>query len=422
MRPLSESAATTTKLLVEKGTDGRSSALIFRDLPEPPYATALIVSWRRTKVQLPFAKGWLRVDPFAPGAAVLPLDRFPLREQSLDLGDKELLVQGLVVDRSGWKLCNALTLRVVGAGTRSLRELEIPVDGAREFPAFRPDGRIRILAHKAQFGDMPENSLESLRAAFAAGVDHVEMDLRFSKDRVPILLHDWTVDRTTDGKGFAEALTYEQLHALDASKGSPGQSSAVRIPRLRDAILAAKGPGRILLDVKESNAADDIRKELEGLEDPGSKIWLFVDRSLNALIDLNRKLPAIPLIYGSVPDDLSEASLHKLRALGVVGFDLQWGSFDKSFVDAAHDAGLFVFSFTINEAETFREARELGVDGVETDRPDLLLAAREADAGPPTLPLLALVLSVFLLLALEYLSRKRRSIVRDSTAAPGDPS
>jgi glycerophosphoryl diester phosphodiesterase len=129
----------------------------------------------------------------------------------------------------------------------------------RSIEAIRQDLRsvsgttVLVAAHRAVHNRHPENSIRAIQEAIRLGVDIVEIDVKVSRDGIPFLLHDHTLDRTTTGKGDAEALTWQQLQALFLV--DKGRKTSLRIPSLEEALEAARGHVLVDLDLKTDNLA-----------------------------------------------------------------------------------------------------------------------------------------------------------------------
>lgn len=112
-----------------------------------------------------------------------------------------------------------------------------------------PDGSVMVVAHRGCWKGTSENSIDAIEACVAFGIDMVEIDVRATRDGVLILMHDATIDRTTDGTGKVEELDWAYLRTLhlreSAGRGSP--TTARTIPTFEDALRAAKG--RILINI-----------------------------------------------------------------------------------------------------------------------------------------------------------------------------
>jgi glycerophosphoryl diester phosphodiesterase len=114
-----------------------------------------------------------------------------------------------------------------------------------------PGAPIMTAAHRGQWREAPENSVPAITAAFADGAEIVELDVQLTKDGVPVLMHDTTVDRTTDGKGRVADLTLAEIRKLRLRQGLGGAQAALtgeRIPTLEEAMLLAKHRGLVNLD------------------------------------------------------------------------------------------------------------------------------------------------------------------------------
>lgn len=110
------------------------------------------------------------------------------------------------------------------------------------------EGKMMVAGHRGDSANVPENTMAAFRAAIAAGADMIETDVRLTKDGVPVLIHDRTADRTTDGKGYVKDMTFAELRTLNAgTKDVPQQ-----IPTLEELLeLLAATDVTLNLEVKE---------------------------------------------------------------------------------------------------------------------------------------------------------------------------
>ena len=122
------------------------------------------------------------------------------------------------------------------------------------------DGKFQVIAHRGGLGLMPENTLSAFRHADSLGVDVLEMDIHASSDGQLVVIHDRTVDRTTDGRGRVDSMTIRELQALDAgyrwedAQGRyPHRNRGVRIPLLED-VLSEFDHQRLLIEIKPNSA------------------------------------------------------------------------------------------------------------------------------------------------------------------------
>lgn len=132
----------------------------------------------------------------------------------------------------------------------------------------REAGRVHVCGHRGYSLHYPENTLTAFQAAKAAGATSVEIDVVLTADAEPIILHDLTVDRTTDGHGYVADLSLEQVRALDAGTPFHARFAGTKIPSLSEALEWAKREQMgIVLEIKEAErpdlAADRIANLLE---------------------------------------------------------------------------------------------------------------------------------------------------------------
>jgi predicted acyl esterase/glycerophosphoryl diester phosphodiesterase len=135
----------------------------------------------------------------------------------------------------------------------------VPFQLAAANPALQAGGVKQIIAHRGASLERPECTLASVRRAIDVGATAVEVDVRTSADGQLFILHDTTLNRTTNGKGAANKLTLAQLQQLDAGSWFDKKFKGERIPSLREALAACKGKVDILLDLKEQGDVYDRR-------------------------------------------------------------------------------------------------------------------------------------------------------------------
>ncbi len=175
----------------------------------------------------------------------------------------------------------------------------------------------QIVAHRGASSERPECTLSALRRAIEIGATTVEIDVRTSKDGILFLLHDATLDRTTNGKGPASALSLAELKKLDAGSWFDEKYRQERIPSLREALQVCRGKIDVLLDLKEQGERYNraISQDVLNYGDP-ERVLLGV-RSLEQAKQLRRLLPNSRQ-FGFIPDpgqidDFAEAGVEMIR-------------------------------------------------------------------------------------------------------------
>ncbi len=246
--------------------------------------------------------------------------------------------------------------------------------------------RPTILGHRGAGGLAPENTLDSFERALAEGADIIESDVHATRDGIPVLIHDPTVDRTTDGRGPVSELDWKELRALDAghhfeAEGEhPFRGRRIRVPSLEEA-LARFPKARFNLEIKDPRqvAAERVvslvrsagREDttlLTAGEDPimvGLRRVLAETGARPALgASLADILAVIRAAQSGVPPDTDSMALQIPAEFGgnpLVTSELLAHA-------AAH--GIAVHVWTINEPSEMGALLDLGVDGLVTDYPD----------------------------------------------------
>jgi glycerophosphoryl diester phosphodiesterase len=230
-----------------------------------------------------------------------------------------------------------------------------------------------IIGHRGASGYKPENTLLSFKKAISLNADMIEMDIFKCKTGELVIIHDNSVDRTTNGKGYIRDLTFKELRILDAGKGE-------KIPTLPEVLDLVNNKIKINLELKGEGTAGPvyelIRKYVE------EKGWSYNDFFISSfnhrllqefikLIPNNAAIKICPLIYG-IPIDLSQFTVN-LKAYSI---NVSADFIDKKFIDDAHTQGMKVFVYVVNNPDEAMKLKSLGIDGIFTDFPDMFRNCR----------------------------------------------
>ncbi len=229
--------------------------------------------------------------------------------------------------------------------------------------------RIKIIAHRGDSCCAPENTLVAIRNAFDKGAAMIEVDVRWSGDGIPVLMHDERVERTTNGVGPVNEIPLKALKTFDAGSWFGPEFKGEKIPTLAEALKEAKGRGKLVLDVKSWKMGKGIKKALEEAGVGPDAIYVWKNKKGAALKDFRKFLPEVGILWGGAPKTLKKSAFDNLKAQGVVGFDLDAGveKISTEFIKAAHKKGMFVSVYTILDPSEMRRFATLGVDAMETD-------------------------------------------------------
>lgn len=220
---------------------------------------------------------------------------------------------------------------------------------------------MRLIAHRGARFDEPENTLRAVKRAFECGADAVEIDVRLSSDHELIVIHDDTLERTTNGSGKVSEKTLKQLRTLDAGKGET-------IPTLSEVLsLVKKLEIAVVIEMKEPGMEDRVVREIADAEMERSVvISSFYHSSLLTLKELAPYLKT-GVILSSLP--VFPVTVTRNAKADII-FQ-RYPRLNQEYIEEALKNGLEIYVWTINTVEEFEEARELGVSGVVTDNPCL---------------------------------------------------
>lgn len=242
-----------------------------------------------------------------------------------------------------------------------------------------------ILGHRGVKGHAPENTLVSFEKGIQMGSTMLELDIHLSKDKELIVIHDGAVDRTTNGTGLVHEMTLTELQRLDAGAWFGPEFAGERIPTLQEVIGLVRGRAYLNVEIKVGGmnpnrfVYPDIIQPLGDLLTTTDMVNEVVVSSFHQpyLTELKQVLPnvRVALLHQKPVDNLFETAV----AEGWEAVHTHTSLIDEQFVAAAHAKGIRVRAWNPNDAETMRRMIHLGVDGIGTDFPEVLLQlAREA--------------------------------------------
>jgi glycerophosphoryl diester phosphodiesterase len=220
------------------------------------------------------------------------------------------------------------------------------------------------VAHRGYSWVAPENTLPALVAAVPAGATFVEFDVRTTLDGVPVVIHDKSVDRTTDGSGFVWDLTVDEVRALDAGSWFSAAFTGVRVPLLTEVLDAVGAP--LLLEIKRPATADQVKTIIGLVAERG-----ILDRTVVQSFD-----PDIVRMVREVAPDVPRGLLRLSLDDETVPLAVELGVayVNPPVLDVArfaelYAAGVAVLPWTANDITRWPGLRAAGVAGLITDRP-----------------------------------------------------
>ncbi len=233
---------------------------------------------------------------------------------------------------------------------------------------------VAVIAHRGGAGIAPENTLAAIRQAIRLKADYVEVDVRTTKDGELVIMHDSAVDRTTNGTGNVRDLTLAEIRALKVKNAFGASFKDQSVPTFDEVLALCRGKVNVYLDHKDGDTA----RILDALRKRRMERSVVVYGGVDGLRKWKELAPAIP-IMPSLPGDYRRpggiaefASVCPAEVLD--GHVTAW---TKELVADAHAAGIKVYVDIMGPTDTpggYAAALALGVDGIQTDHPDALIA------------------------------------------------
>ncbi|WP_206950908.1 glycerophosphodiester phosphodiesterase [Trinickia acidisoli] len=234
----------------------------------------------------------------------------------------------------------------------------------------------RIVAHRGGGSLAPENTLAAIDVGARRGLKMIEFDAKLSADDVVFLLHDDTVDRTSNGRGAAACKAYDELAALDAGGWFDARFQGERMPTLAQVHERCAALGLAAnVEIKPCPGREAATGRLVAQE--AARLWpragvppLLSSFSLDALAAARDAQPELPrgLLFGAVPVDWHAQT----DTLACVSLHADHRKLDARLVGEIKAAGLFILAYTVNDPERARTLAQWGVDSICTDRIDLI--------------------------------------------------
>ena len=220
----------------------------------------------------------------------------------------------------------------------------------------------KIMGHRGAPADEPENTLRSFARALAVGVAAVELDVQLTRDGRLAVIHDETLDRTTNGKGRVKDFTLAELKRLDAGRGEP-------VPSLEEVFELVQGKAYLVVELKQPEAAGALRRFFQDHRAfVFATVISFWHPAVKALKEAEPRLNTGVLMVGCPADPVGLA-----RAANADALVLQYAYVTPELVAAAHNQGLLVYVWNIDDTHTLEPYLTMNLDGIGSNRPAVLI-------------------------------------------------
>lgn len=234
------------------------------------------------------------------------------------------------------------------------------------------------IAHRGAsgLGLAPENTLAAFEKAIQLGVDVIEIDVHATRDGQIVVLHDATVDRTTDGTGFVAEQSFEEVRRVDAGSWFAAEFTGERVPLLEEVLDLARHRALVLIEIK----ADFITERILQVIETTVAAEHVVLQSFNPAIVERVKLlaPALPtaLLIGQLPTTPSRVRARRLvqqvLQVGANALASWHATLTPPFLEEMRKRGVAVWAWTVDEDIAMRDLAMMGVQGIITNYPDRL--------------------------------------------------
>lgn len=250
-------------------------------------------------------------------------------------------------------------------------------------PARANPTSVQIISHRGFCRDAPENTIASIAASAALGVEGCEFDLRLSRDNKTVIIHDQTVNRTTNGKGLVSDLTSTQIKRLDAGSWKNPDYAAEKVPDLQDALACLKGTGQTaIIDIKDNAAIVEMVRCVRAASMARQTVALSSDTdTLRRIKSLDPDIQRAWLCDGFPKKESSSAKriqwlYDQIKYCDAQIVNLNYKLLRPELIAVLRRMNIEVWAWTVNDADTMKWLMRWNIDAITTDRPDLLKQIR----------------------------------------------
>jgi len=237
------------------------------------------------------------------------------------------------------------------------------------------------IAHRGAGKLAPGNTLAAFRLGAQHGYRMFECDAKLSADGEVFLMHDATLERTTNGQGLGGELTWHALSQLDAGGWHSRVYAGEPLPRLEAlAQFCLRSGHHLNIEIKPTPGTERVTGE--GVAREAARLWagqavppLLTSFKPDALAGAQTAAPELP--RGLLLETLWEGWLEQSQSLGCVAVVCHYALWDATTVARVHQAGMRALSYTVNDESVARHLTDLGTDGIITDRVDLFSPAND---------------------------------------------
>jgi len=240
----------------------------------------------------------------------------------------------------------------------------------------------QLVAHRGNSSPSPENTRLAIEQAISLGVDMVEVDVRLSRDDLPVLIHNQTLRQTTNGSGRVAKHTLAELKLLDAGSWKDPQFAGEPLLTLHESLELARHRVGLNLDLKTHSVIWSTLEAVRQMNMTDEVIvtgccWKCVktvrrsEARLTVLLNLNQAMDF--LARRRAKSLFQSIYLSQARTANVAGININHHYVDQELVDAAKRSGLSIWTWTVDDENRFRKLLAIGVDSITTNWPERMI-------------------------------------------------
>ncbi|MBX9974554.1 glycerophosphodiester phosphodiesterase family protein [Cytobacillus firmus] len=232
------------------------------------------------------------------------------------------------------------------------------------------------IAHRGATAYAPENTIAGFDLAVDMKADYIEIDVQRSKDGELVVIHDTSVDRTTDGTGKVGDLTFDYLRSLDAGSWKGEQFAGEPIPTFEEILDRYHGKVGILIELKAPELYPGIEKQVadalkeRNLDKPQNEKIIIQSFNFESMKTMDQLLPKVPI--GVLTSNRADTTAEALQGFSAYAdwFNPSYGIVTEELVNHVHSLGMQIGSWTVRSQEAADFLFEMEVDAIITDYPD----------------------------------------------------
>ena len=248
--------------------------------------------------------------------------------------------------------------------------------GFAEEPTTGERKQVENVAHRGATAYAPENTIAAFDLAVEMKADYIEIDLQRSKDGELVIIHDTTVDRTTDGTGRVGDLTLAQLRSLDAGSWMGEQFAGQQVPTFEETLDRYRGKVGILIELKAPELYPGMEEQVaailteRNLDKPQNEKIIIQSFNFESMKKMDQLLPKVPV--GVLTSSSTHTTAEALQEFATYAewFNPSYRIVTEELVERVHALDMQIGSWTVRSQEAADFLFEMGVDAIITDYPD----------------------------------------------------